>query len=112
MLSSRGPRLNTSWITPALVVFAVMLAVAVWFAASLSSGRFAVLLLNLVGTVFLASAFEPHLPKHGDGGWWESLKFAVRELPKYGAPPAFDFFRFYVGLFFLLLGSVGSVLLK
>jgi len=112
MLSSGGPRLNTGWITPVLVVFAVVVAVATKVYASLSAGRFAVLLVNLVGTVLLASAFEPHIPKHGDGGWWDSLKFAVREFPKYGSPPAFDLVRFYLGLIFLLIGTVLSASLS
>ena len=108
MLFSGGPRLNTTWLTPLLVFLAVVIAVTTKFLAPLSGGRFAVLLLNLVGTVFLASAFEPNIPKYGDGGWWDSLKFAVKEFPKYGSPPSFDFVRFYVGLFFLLAGTVLS----
>jgi hypothetical protein len=104
MLTSGGPRLNTSWLTPVLVVLAVAMAIATRLLASLSADRFGVLLLNLVGTVLLASAFEPHIPKHGSGGWWDSLKFAIREFPKYGSPPSFDLVRFYVGLAFLLTG--------
>jgi hypothetical protein len=94
------------------VLFAVAVAVAAKVYASLSAGRFAVLLVNLVGTVLLASAFEPPIPKHGDGGWWDSLKFAFREFPKYGAPPAFDLVRFYVGLILLLIGTVLSSMLS
>jgi len=104
MLTSGGPRLNTGWLTPVLVLLAVGMAAATRFLAGLSVDRSAVLLVNLVGTVLLASAFEPHIPKHGNGGWWDSLKFAVREFPKYGSPPSFDLVRFYVGLVFLLTG--------
>jgi hypothetical protein len=111
MLTSGGPRLNTAWLTPLLVVVAVAMATATRFLADLSAVRFAVLLWTLVGTVLLASAFEPHIPKHGDGGWWDSLKFAIREFPKYGSPPSFDLVRFYVGLLFLLIGiAVSSTL--
>ena len=88
----------------------VAISAALWFMVPLSNGRFAVLLLNLVGTVLLASAFEPQIPKHGDGGWWDSLKFAIKEFPNYGSPPSFDFIRFYVGLFFLLTGTIVWIL--
>lgn len=108
MLFNGGPRLNTTWLTPLLVLIAVGVATAMKYLVPLSGDRFFVLLLNLVGTVFLASAFEPNLPKHGDGGWLDSLKFAIKNFPKYGSPPSFDFIRFYVGLFFLLAGMVFS----
>ena len=104
--------MNLGWVTPVLVFFAALLAFAVKYFASLSTGRFAALLLNLVGTVLLASAFEPNIPKHGDGGWWDSLKFAVKEFPKYGSPPSFDFVRFYIGLFLLIAGIVCSMTLS
>jgi hypothetical protein len=108
MLTSGGPRLNTTWLTPLLVVLAVAMATVTRFVADLSGVRFAVLLCNLVGTVLLASAFEPHIPKHGSGGWWDSLRFAIREFPKYGSPPSFDLVRFYVGLLLLLIGTTMS----
>jgi len=82
------------------------------FVVPLSASRYVVLLLNLVGTVLLASAFEPQIPLHGDGSSWDSLKWAVREFPKYGSPPAFDFLRFYVGLLLLLLGIIVSALMS
>ena len=103
-----GPKLNFKWLTPILVVLAALIATILKFAVPLSHGRYVPLLLNLVGTVLLASAFEPQIPQHGNGGWWDSLKWAVRELPKYGSPPAFDFLRFYVGLLLLLLGIILS----
>lgn len=106
-----GPKLNFNWLTPALVVLAVSLGTVLKFLVPLATGRYVVLLLNLVGTVLLASAFEPQIPLHGDGGWWDSLKWAVREFPKYGSPPAFDFLRFYVGLLLLLVGIVASATL-
>ena len=111
MLFSGGPRLNLAWVTPALLFLVALIAVATKLLVPLSTDRFAVLLLNLVGTVLLASAFEPNIPKHVDGGWWASLKFAVKEFPKYGSPPSFDFVRFYLGLFFLLAGTVFSTAL-
>jgi len=112
MLFSGGPSLNLRWVTPVLVFLAFLIACIAKFFASLSTGRFVVLLLSLVGTVLLASAFEPNIPKHGSGGWWDSLKFAVKEFPKYGSPPPFDFVRFYIGLFFLMAGIVCSVILS
>ena len=99
-----SPKLNLRWVTPTLVVLAVVVGTVLKFLVPLSTGRYVVLLLNLVGTVFLASAFEPQIPRHGDGGWWDSLKWAAREFSKHGSPPAFDFLRFYVGLFLLLVG--------
>jgi hypothetical protein len=110
MLFGKGPHLNLNWLTPLLVVLAVIVSVIAKFIAPLSPAKFSILLLNLVGTVLLASAFEPQIPRHGNGGWWDSLKFAVRELPKYGSPPSFDFIRFYVGLIFLLIGTVLSTI--
>jgi hypothetical protein len=110
MLFNNGPKLDLNWLTPTLVVVVIVACVAVKFYISLPAERFVVLLANSVGTVLLASAFEPHLPKHGNGRLWESLKFAVKEFPKYGSPPAFDFVRFYAGLFLLLVGMLLSVL--
>ena len=112
MLFSGGPRLNLRWVTPVLLFLAILIACIAKFLASLSTGRFVALLLNLVGTVLLASAFEPNIPKYGNGGWWDSLKFAVKEFPKYGSPPSFDFIRFYIGLFSLMAGIVCSVILS
>ena len=108
MLSSGGPRLNTRWLTPLLVLLAVGVALATRLLAQLPADRFGALLLNLVGTVLLASAFEAHIPKHGNGGWWDSLKFAITDFPKYGSPPSFDLVRFYVGLALLLTGMAFS----
>lgn len=110
MLFDKGPHLNLDWLTPLLVVLAVIVSVLVKIITPLSPVKFAILLLNLVGTVRLASAFEPRIPRHGSGGWWDSLKFAVKEFPKYGAPPSFDFIRLYVGLIFLLAGAVFSAI--
>ena len=110
MLFTNGPKLNLNWLTPALVILVVAVSVALKFLVPLTNERFAVLLLNLVGTVLLASAFEPHIPKQGDGGWWDSLKFAIKKFPQYGSAPAFDIVRFYIGLLFLLLGTVLSVI--
>jgi hypothetical protein len=112
MLFTNGPKLNLNWLIRALVILVIVVSVALKFFMPLTNERFAVLLLNLVGAVLLASAFEPHIPKHGNGGWWDSLKFAIKQFPKYGSAPAFDFVRFYVGLFFLLLGTVLSVLCR
>jgi hypothetical protein len=111
MLFNNGPHLKMNWLTPLLVVLAVVVSVGAKCLVPLSFARFGVLVLNLVGTVLLASAFEPHIPQHGDGGWWDSLKHAVKEFPKYGSPPAFDLVRFYVGLIFLLIGTVMSAVL-
>lgn len=69
----------------------------------ISGGDFLLLLLNLSGTVLLASAFEPQIPPHGKT-YWDSLKWAVKEFPNYGSPPAFDFLRFYLGLLFVIAG--------
>jgi len=112
MLFTNGPKLNLNWLSPALVILVIVVSVALRFWVPLTNERLAILLLNLVGTVLLASAFEPHIPKHGDGGWWDSLIFAIKQFPKYGSAPAFDFVRFYVGLLFLLLGTVLSVTLS
>jgi hypothetical protein len=108
---SKGPHLNLNWLTPLLVILAVVVGFAVKCLVPLSLPRSTVLLLNLVGTVLLASAFEPNIPKHVDGGWWDSLKYAVKEFPKYGSPPGFDLVRFYVGLLFLLSGTIMSAAL-
>lgn len=111
MLFTNGPKLNLSWLTPVLVVLVVAVSIALKFLVPLTNERFAVLLLSLVGTVLLASAFEPHIPKHGDGGWWDSLKFVIKKFSEYGSAPAFNFLRFYIGLLLLLLGTVLSVTL-
>ena len=111
MLTSGGPRLNTAWLTPLLVVLAVAMATVTRVVADLTGVAFVALLCNLVGTVLLASAFEPHIPKHGSGGWWDSLMFAIRQFPKYGSPPSFDLVRLYVGLLLLMMGiAVSSTL--
>ena len=104
--------MNLKWLTRILVVLAVLIGTVLTFVVPLSPSRYVVLLLNLVGTVLLASAFEPQIPLHGDGGWWDSLKWAVRDFPKYGSPPAFDFLRFYVGLLLLLLGIIVSAVMS
>ncbi len=107
-----GPKLNFKWFTPTSVVLAVLVSTIIKFAVPLSAIRYIVLLFNLVGTVLLASAFEPQIPLHGDGGLWNSLRWAIREFPKYGSPPAFDFLRFYVGLLLLLLGIIVSTVMS
>jgi hypothetical protein len=107
-----GNKLNLTWLSPTLVLFAFVVGTVLKYSLSLSLERYAVLLLNLVGIVLLASAFEPQIPLHGDGGLWDSLKWAARQFPKYGSPPAFDFLRFYIGLFLLLVGIVVSVVLS
>ncbi len=96
--------MNFKWVTPTLVIVVAVVSTVLKCVIPLSTAKYAVLLLNLVGTVLLTSAFEPQIPPHGDGGWWDSMKWAVREFPKYGSPPAFDFLRFYVGLLLLLVG--------
>ena len=93
-------------------MFAVLAGTLLKFMAQLSDSRYVVLLLNLIGTVLLASAFEPQIPPHGSGNWWDSLKWAVREFPNYGSPPAFDFLRFYVGLLLLHLGIILSTVIS
>jgi hypothetical protein len=112
MLTEGGPKLNFNWLTPALLIIAVTVCVTLKCLVPLSMERFIVLLLNVAGTVLLASAFEPHIPKMGDGGWWDSIKWAVKGFPKYGSPPAFDVLRFYIGLFLLLIGIVLSTTLS
>ncbi len=109
---STGPRLNFKLLTPTLVVLAFVVGTLFKFLVPLSPGRYVVLLLNLVGTVLLASAIEPQIPLNGDGGWWDSLKWAVRQFPEFGSPPRFDFLRFYVGLILLLVGIVVSATLS
>lgn len=111
MLFSGGPHLRLAWVTPVLVVLAVGASVTAKLLADLSSGPFVALLMNSVGTVLLASAFEPRIPLDGNGGYWDSLKHAVREFPKYGSAPAFDIVRFYVGLALLLAGGLLSAVL-
>ncbi len=108
----RRPKLNLKWLTPTLVVLAVLVGTVLKFVVPLAVCRYVVLLLNLVGTVLLASAFVPQIPVHGDGGWWDSLKWAVREFPKYGSPPAFNFLWFYLGLLLLLFGIIGSAVMS
>lgn len=112
MIIEGGPKLNLKWLTPALLIVAVGVCIILKYFLPLSVERFIVLLFNVVGTVLLASAFEPHIPKMGDGGYWNSIKWAVKEFPKYGSPPAFDFLRFYVGLLLLLIGIVLSTTLS
>ena len=109
---SKDPHLNLHWLTPVLVVLTVVASFAAMWLVPLSLPRFTVLLLNLVGTVLLASAFEPNIPKHGDGRWWDSLKYALKEFPKYGSAPGLDLMRFYVGLLFLLAGTIMSAALS
>lgn len=108
MQFGKGPHLNLNWLTPVLVIIVVGISLLVKLLASLPLERFIVLMLNLVGTVLLASAFEPIIPLHGDGGWWDSLKNAVKNFPNYGSPPSFDIVRFYTGLSLLLTGMVLS----
>jgi hypothetical protein len=107
-----GPKLNFKWLTPILVVLAVLIGTVLKFVVPLSASRYVMLLLNLVGTVLLASTFEPQIPLHGDGGWGDSLKWAIRDFPKYGSPPTFDFLGFYVGLLLLLLGIIVSAVIS
>jgi len=109
---STGPRLNFNWVAPTLVIIALAVSTILKYLVPLSTARYVVLLLSSVGTVLLASAFEPQIPPHGDGGWWDSMKWAVREFPKYGSPPAFDFLRFYLGLLLLLVGIVVSAVVS
>lgn len=93
MLFANCPKLNLGWLTPVLVVLVVVVSIALKFLVPLTDEHFAVLLLNLVGAVLLASAFELHIQKRGDGGWWESFKFAIKKFPEYNSAPAFDFVR-------------------
>jgi hypothetical protein len=108
MLFSNGSKLNMRWVTPTFVITVIVISVISKFLVPLSVERFVVLLLNLTGTVLLATAFEAHIPLHGNGGWWDSLKFPIKEFPKYGSPPAFNFVHFYAGLVLLLVGTLLS----
>jgi hypothetical protein len=112
MLFSNGPKLNMNWVTPTFVIAVFVVSVISKFLVPLSIERFVILLLNLTGTVLLATAFEAHIPLHGNGGWWDSLKFAVKEFSKYVSPPAYDFVRFYAGFVLLLVGTLLSVVLS
>lgn len=81
-----GNKLNLTWLSPALVLLlAVAVGTVLKYFLPLSLGRYSVLLFNLVGTVLLASAFEPQIPVHGNGGWWARLRWAVSEFPKHGS---------------------------
>ena len=106
-----GPSLKFGWLTPTLVATAVVVSTVLKFLVPLSTDHYVVFLLNMVGTVLLASGFAPQIPPHGNGGWWDSLKWAVHQFPQYGSPPAFDFLRFYMGLLLLLIGIVASAVL-
>lgn len=111
MLSSKGPRLSLTWITPLLLVLAFCASAAAKFCYSVSTGRAAVLLLNLVGTIVFASAFEVPIPRHGSG-WLDSLRFAIKDLPQYGSTPSFNIVRFYVGLVLLFVGMFAATVVK
>jgi len=106
----KGPRIDFQWVTPVLIVLVVVVSISVKWLKPLSTFQFVGLLANLVGTVLLASAFEPQIPPYGKS-WWDGIKSAVSEFPKYGAPPAFDFVRFYLGLLLLLIGTILSVII-
>lgn len=111
MQFSNGPQLKLNWVTPVLLFIAVLVCIALAVFSSLSVIKVVVLGLNMIGTILLASAFEAAIPKHGDGGWCESLKFAIKALPKYGSPPSFNIIRFYLGLILLLVGMATAAVL-
>lgn len=105
----KGPKLNTRWIPPTLSVLVFVASIVVKCVKPLTWPQFMGLLANLEGTVLLASAFDPQIPPHGKTSW-DTLKNAILEFPNYGSSPAFDFLRFYLGLFLLLLGVVVTTL--
>lgn len=112
MLSTGPNKLKLKWLTSTLVVIAIVIGTLLKILMPLPTDYYIVLLFNMVGTVLLASAFEPQIPPHGSGGWWDSLKWAVHEFLQYGSPPGFNFLRFYVGLFLLLVGIMASAVLS
>jgi hypothetical protein len=108
MLSKDGPHLNLNRVPPAIgaLGFTVCLVLKIWIPLPIE--RFLVLLINVIGTSFLASGFDVHIPKMGDGGWWDSLKWAAKELPEYGTQVNFNVLRLYIGLTLLLVGIILS----
>lgn len=106
MLMSKGPHVSLSWVTPVLLTLAVLASIIAAQCFGISFPSAGALFLSMSGTILVASAFEAAIAKHGDGRLWDSLKFAVKELPKYGSPPSFSILRFYSGLLVLLAGMV------
>lgn len=102
---TQGPRIDDRCVAPALSILVLGISLIVKFAKPLTWLQFAGLLANLEGTVLLASGFSANIPPHGST-MWDSLKWAVKEFPKFGSPPSFNPVRFYVGLLVLLLGTI------
>lgn len=106
MLTSKGPHVSLSWVTPALLAFSALASFVAALCFGIPLSQAVALFLNMTGTILLASAFEAAIPKHGDDGLWDSLRFAIRELPNYGSAPSFSIARFHSGLLILLAGMV------
>lgn len=92
-------------------VGATVLSICLYRFRPLTLGSFIVLLLNLEGTIFLASSISFPIPSIGTGILGK-LKWAIVEFPKYESPASFNPIRFYLGVLFLVLGAVGGVLVS
>ena len=90
-----------------LVVVGFAISVAVWQIKPLASSNFLQLLLNLEGTAFLAGAISSGSNTDGLGNnLKEKLEWIFIKPMKYSSPACFNQIRFYLGIFFLFIGSV------
>ncbi|MCD4676752.1 MAG: hypothetical protein K8S18_12275 [Desulfobacula sp.] len=89
------------------VIIAFFISVAIWHFKPLTSAGFLQLLVNLEGTVFLAGAISSGSNTDGLGNnFREKFEWRFIKPMKYSTTARFNPIRFYIGLFFLFLGSI------
>jgi hypothetical protein len=92
-------------------IVALVIAVAIWKIKPLAPANFLQLLLTLEGTAFLAGAISSGGSTEGLGNnLKEKLSWIFIKPMKYSTTARFNPIRFYLGLFFLFLGSVAGSL--
>jgi len=92
-------------------IAALAIAVAIWKIKPLAPANFLQLLLTLEGTAFLAGAISSGGSTEGLGNnLKEKLSWIFIKPMKYSTTARFNPIRFYLGLFFLFLGSVAGSL--
>ena len=94
-----------------LVLIALAISFVIWKIKPLTSANLLQLLLTLEGTVFLAGAISSGGSTEGLGNnLREKLNWIFIKPMKYSTTARFNPIRFYLGLFFLFVGSiVGSL---
>jgi hypothetical protein len=90
-----------------MVIGALAISIIVWKIKPLTSASFIQLLLTLEGTVLLAGAISSGGSTEGLGNnFKEKLEWIFIKPMKYSTTASFNPIRFYLGLFFLFVGSV------